>query len=320
MGVDDRLLPYPWHTDTMRVHIDADRLNTSVYLLHAPQGAGKKQFARAMIAQHLCRQGNGCGQCDACRMIMDDQHPDIWQSDQACDLKISDIREVIDQAHQASLLGRGKVLWLHDIDALSSFVANALLKLIEQPPKGMLIIMLTTALPRCRSTLVSRAYIIDLSCRDERCAAQWWSNQGMKQDQKPWLQLFAAQPCFAQRMAQDHRQQDVYQGMIDLMTSDALPKIMRFVDQYQDIAHGDIATIMVALLKWLINPIYDLPYQVKLDKLKVKQNKDYRLFAFAFFDRLNRLSALQLASPSMSNRTAVMYLALGFILSKEVVL
>src|SRR5436305_6012661 len=54
----------------------AARSPVHAYLLVGPPGAGKRPAARAFAAALLCHNG-GCGECDVCRRVLGEVHPDV---------------------------------------------------------------------------------------------------------------------------------------------------------------------------------------------------------------------------------------------------
>src|SRR4051812_26976492 len=54
----------------------AARSPVHAYLLVGPPGGGKRPAARAFAAALLCPHG-GCGECDICRRVLADVHPDV---------------------------------------------------------------------------------------------------------------------------------------------------------------------------------------------------------------------------------------------------
>jgi DNA polymerase-3 subunit delta' len=170
-----------------RLCIARNRL-ASVYLFVGPPGIGKGAFALALTKSLLCLNENqppleSCGQCDSCRLIEADTHPDVLRvarppdkSFIPVDLLIGDREHRLESgvAHHLSLkpyLGRRRIAVLDDADYLNEEGANCLLKTLEEPPGGSLLILLGSREQRQLPTIRSRCQVIrfaPLSVRDLR--------------------------------------------------------------------------------------------------------------------------------------------------------
>lgn len=146
------------------------------YLFAGAAGIGKKTFAHRLAQSLLCRQPKSGvlgydGTCSSCALFGagdNARHPDFFEHEGV--LKIGDrdapagfadredltARDVVRQLSMQSYSGGMRVLLLGDIDFASPAAANALLKFLEEPPKGV-VMLLTTATPgRLLSTIRSR--------------------------------------------------------------------------------------------------------------------------------------------------------------------
>jgi DNA polymerase III subunit delta' len=147
-----------------------------VYLFTGPQGVGKKTFARALAQSLLCLAPKDSvlgydGTCASCRLFRGSNahHPDFLEYEGS--LRIGDpdaragfyetdqlsARDLIHQFSLQSYSGGMRVLLLGDVAFATHEAANALLKFLEEPPRGV-VMLLTTATPgRLLSTIRSRA-------------------------------------------------------------------------------------------------------------------------------------------------------------------
>ena len=151
------------------------------FLFAGPGGVGRRTTALALARTLLCgqpveRAGEGrqaCGQCQDCRMLRADSHPDLhlvykelarYHDDASVrsrvmqDLGIDVIRSfLIAPSTRSASRGRGKVFVVLEADLMSIAAQNSLLKTLEEPPPGTTIIlicrrpgqMLPTTLSRC---------------------------------------------------------------------------------------------------------------------------------------------------------------------------
>jgi DNA polymerase III subunit delta' len=152
-----------------------DRL-AHAYLFSGPAGVGKKTFARRLAQSLLClAPKTGVlgydGTCSSCALFSSEnaRHPDFLEHDGV--LKIGDrdvpmafheseelsARDLVRQLSLQSYSGGMRVLLLGDLDFATPAAANALLKFLEEPPRGVVMILTTPAPGRLLPTIRSRA-------------------------------------------------------------------------------------------------------------------------------------------------------------------
>jgi DNA polymerase III subunit delta' len=144
------------------------------YIFSGPNGVGKKTFARRLAQSLLCtapRSGiiGYDGTCASCRLFSkESHHPDFLEHEGS--LKIGDrdvaagfgtdeltARDIVRQLSLESYTGGMRVLLLADVDFATHHSANALLKFLEEPPRGVVLLMTTAAPSRLLPTIRSRA-------------------------------------------------------------------------------------------------------------------------------------------------------------------
>ncbi|MEM9352333.1 MAG: DNA polymerase III subunit delta' [Planctomycetota bacterium] len=162
--------------ERFRGSLRAGRL-ASTYLLVGPSGVGKRTFANAVAKAMLCTrtadsQLESCGECDACRLFAAENHPDFdivqlpeGKRSLPVELFIGD-REHRNRAglcHSLSLkpqLSNRRVAVIDDADRLTVESSNALLKTLEEPPEGALLLLLATSRARLLTTILSRCQVV----------------------------------------------------------------------------------------------------------------------------------------------------------------
>ncbi len=182
--------PYPWLEDAWRRLVNArrqDRLGHA-QLLHGRAGFGKHEFARAFAALALCEAPGpadaACGTCRGCALLAAGSHPDlalVAPLEEGKALLIDQIRELGDYFALRPHYGSAKIAILESADTMNRAAANALLKVLEEPPAGALLMLvadrpaqlLPTVRSRCQQTaldLGDPALINDWLCRREGAA------------------------------------------------------------------------------------------------------------------------------------------------------
>ncbi|MBV7282442.1 MULTISPECIES: DNA polymerase III subunit delta' [unclassified Corynebacterium] len=117
---------------------------THAWLLTGPPGSGRSVAARAFAAALVCDTpgGYGCGQCEGCRMVFADTHPDVFHLvPEGVVIPVAQVRDrIIPLANTSPTHGRWRVIIIEDADRLGSESSNALLKTVEEPPERTVMI------------------------------------------------------------------------------------------------------------------------------------------------------------------------------------
>jgi DNA polymerase III subunit delta' len=153
----------PWlepEQSRLRAAHAARRLPHSVLLLAAP-GLGAEALAHWSAALALCDAPalQPCGTCAACLLLRADTHPDLHRvrlEDDAQQIKVDQVRELIERLAFKSYRGGYKVGIIEDAETLNMNGANAFLKTLEEPPSDTLLIMIARPTNRLPATIASR--------------------------------------------------------------------------------------------------------------------------------------------------------------------
>jgi DNA polymerase-3 subunit gamma/tau len=136
------------------------------YLFFGASGTGKTTTARILAMCLNCQSMNGtgepCGKCQSCQAILKGQHWDVIEMDCARFRGVDDIKDLCYRANFAPL-GKHKVYILDEVHALSQDAFNTLLRLLEEPPPRVIIIMATTHFEKLPDTLTSRCMLLPFS-------------------------------------------------------------------------------------------------------------------------------------------------------------
>lgn len=123
-------------------------------------GVGKKAMALELAKLMNCpdAQGSdGCDGCPSCRKIAGGNHPDfLWIKSEGAYIKLDQIRELRDRLRYRPFEGLWRVVVIEDAHSLKEEAGNALLKILEEPPKQNLFILTTLEPQMLLSTIVSR--------------------------------------------------------------------------------------------------------------------------------------------------------------------
>lgn len=132
-----------------------------VYIFEGNKGSGKTTLARIMAkaanCQHKDENGNPCCECDICKSIENDAAIDYIEIDAASNNGVENIRQVIDSVNYLPAKFKKKVIVLDEAHMLSTAGQNAFLKTLEEPPKHVMFLLLTTECNKLLPTITSRA-------------------------------------------------------------------------------------------------------------------------------------------------------------------
>ena len=129
------------------------------YLFCGTEGVGKKLAAKAVSKAVNCLENNieACGKCVSCQKIEKNEHPDVRIIESGDDeIKIEDIRQLQKEISFRAYEGRVKVFILDNAHRLNPEAANCLLKVLEEPPRHSLIILITDKPNLLFKTITSR--------------------------------------------------------------------------------------------------------------------------------------------------------------------
>jgi DNA polymerase-3 subunit gamma/tau len=133
------------------------------YLFSGPRGCGKTSSARIMARSLNCEKGptpNPCGQCQSCKDLVANGPGsiDVIELDAATHGLVDDARDLRDKAFFAPVSSRYKIYIIGEAHQLGPGAANALLKVVEEPPPHVLFIFATTEPEKLISTIRSRTH------------------------------------------------------------------------------------------------------------------------------------------------------------------
>jgi len=134
------------------------------YLLYGNRGTDLLGLATAFAMAINCPklENDYCGVCEVCKKIEHGNYVDleiIGLLQGESKVGIDKIKNVIYKASSSSYEGRKKVFIIKDIESMNKYSSNALLKIMEEPPKGTFFIFISNTL-NILSTILSRSIVI----------------------------------------------------------------------------------------------------------------------------------------------------------------
>lgn len=232
----------PWLAPTLSELLSRGDQMHHALLLHGQAGLGKRLLGGALARGLLCespesasRAAGGCGSCAGCGWFEQRSHPDYrivtsealaaaegfkaaddgeGEADDAPaggprskrapskEIKVDQIRALHGFLSIATHRGRSRVVLLDPLDAVNDIAANALLKMLEEPPPATVFILIGEHLGRVPATIVSRCRKVFVATPPTEVASDWLAAQGVV-DPKSTLALAGGAPFAALALAND---------------------------------------------------------------------------------------------------------------------
>lgn len=156
------------------------------FLIGGPSGSGKSTLAIEMAAAMNCEKKADkdsplpCGECSACRRIYSGNYPDVKILEKKKDkatLGVDPVKDFREDMFLSSTESEHKIYIIDDAECMTTEAQNALLKVLEEPPAAVSILLLAKECDRILTTIKSRAQYIAMSRFDDEALSEWLLNE-----------------------------------------------------------------------------------------------------------------------------------------------
>lgn len=173
---------YPWQQSLWQ-QMAGRAQHAHAYLLHGPQGIGKRALAERLMARLLCQRPNeleACGICKSCLVLSAGTHPDNYilepeEVDKA--IRVDQVRDLVSFIVQTAQLGGRKVVLVEPVEAMNLNAANALLKSLEEPSGNTVLLLVSHQPSRLLATVKSRCVQQACPLPSAALSLEWLSAQ-----------------------------------------------------------------------------------------------------------------------------------------------
>jgi DNA polymerase-3 subunit delta' len=275
---------YPWQKNDWARLQELCKRPPHGLLFKGNKGIGKfdlaMNFAQSLLCQHPDEPGFACGLCPSCHWFSQGSHPDFCllqpdalssDSDENDDLKpasgkkpskqisVDQVRGLADFSGMSAHQGGRRVVVIHPAEAMNTNAANALLKNLEEPPPGLLFILVSHKPQQLLPTILSRCLSFALPAPDTESATRWLTQQGV---QNP-VEALAASGFAPLQAAQQNEQ----------MGGEERDKLLRAVRQPATLDVFALAEMLqkteqVLVVQWLQQWSYDMSAMKLAGKLR----------------------------------------------------
>ncbi|MEO5734629.1 MAG: hypothetical protein ABIN96_14655, partial [Rubrivivax sp.] len=276
-------LPLPWLAQPLADMLTSQRGHA--LLVHGAAGVGALAFVLTLAQAWLCEGGSvgageaeaagsaratrPCGRCASCRLVQNHLHPDLrvllpetlrrahrWplaedkpegedKRKPSRQIRIDEVRSLIDWSTRTSARGRGKVGVMHPAEAMNATAASALLKTLEEPPAGTRLLLTCADPALLLPTVVSRCQRLRLSEPADAAALAWLLQQGVDRPQV-LLAACSGRPLDALELSGSGVDADAWsalpvavaQGRVGVFSGWPVP---RAIDALQKLCHDALA-------------------------------------------------------------------------------
>ncbi len=196
---------YPWQKNDWARLQELRKRPAHGLLFKGTKGIGKLNlainFAQSLLCQHPEGSDFACGECPSCHWFEQDSHPDFrllqpemlsLEGEESEDVKpvsgkkpskqisVDQVRGLVDFIGLSAHQGGRRVVVIHPAEAMNTNAANALLKNLEEPPQGLLFILVSHKPQQLLPTILSRCLSFALAAPDVTSATRWLTEQGVK--------------------------------------------------------------------------------------------------------------------------------------------
>ncbi len=278
----------------LQTSLEQDSL-ANAYLFYGSSGLGKKMIARYFAQSLFCQTvaDRPCQKCSNCHHVKQGTYADCYLLGQTQEeLSAENIKDFLSRLKLASAIGGRKLAIISQADKINLFAANALLKILEEPPKDTTIILIADQIDYLPATILSRCQLLKFQALDKKAMEDWLSNFSLPELEKATiLNLSFGKPgralnFMADNLANFREQCNWLIKLLDLETLSALQMLDNWFEvlkkdnlkaKVSDLSHSTLEYLDLLELFWrdllwakLDRKVLNVLYQKEIKDLSKK--------------------------------------------------
>ena len=244
----------------------SDRIAHS-YMVISEDKETSDNFISCMLQTIYCKSHNACGICAECTRLEHDNNPNVYKLKKDSAIKVDDIKELIADTSITAVENNYKTYVIYNAESMNEASQNKLLKTIEEPPFGVIIILAVKSEASMLQTIKSRTKKIYLNVWDNATIAKELTKIGINSENIELAVKFSnGNFTDAKSLATDKNFQSAYKNMIDLLTgytsTTLINKYLKYLGNdkeefsyYLAIIEGIISGTMEDIINNIPNPL-----------------------------------------------------------------
>lgn len=224
----------PWHaaaTAQLRQAWTRNRLPHAI-MVQGAEGLGKGSFAAWLATAVLCEKSAGheltvCGVCTSCALVKAGSHPDLYwvaPEEDKQQLSVDQVRAACEKLSRTSFRQGYKVAIIEPAHQMTPGAANSVLKTLEEPSPGSLLVLLTSRPSGLLPTVRSRCQKLTIARPSTADAIAWLQRETGKPVPPALLEFSGGAPLRALEYADGRFEalnQHMQKSLRDLLSGDA---------------------------------------------------------------------------------------------------
>lgn len=195
--------PYPWLSPLWKRLLGMRQRLPHAVLLAGPQGVGKRELARSWAQSLLCERpgadGEACGECEGCHWFAAGTHPDFMHLTLleketregevriATEISVEQARQAVDFVQLSTYRAGYRLVLVEPAEALNTASANALLKVLEEPPINTVFILVSHQFRQLLPTILSRCHKLEVGLPDKAMLQDWLKQNSLDEKSLAWV-------------------------------------------------------------------------------------------------------------------------------------
>lgn len=195
--------PYPWLSPLWTRLLSMRQRLPHALLLAGPHGVGKRELARRWAQSLLCEQpladGEACGTCEGCHWFAAGTHPDFMhvtllekenregEVRMATEISVDQARQAVDFVQLSTYRAGYRLVLIEPAEALNTASANALLKVLEEPPINTVFVLVSHQPRQLLPTILSRCHKLEAGLPDKSALTAWLKQNSLDEEALAWV-------------------------------------------------------------------------------------------------------------------------------------